>query len=102
MIFFSEYLRNCGESLQLYKGVKSKARKWYCFIFISEVMNNGYIDYNFNNLSCLDSFVLQVVCKRAGSLLAFSDEELQKVRLELDNMRAERDRLQEILKMAGR
>uniref|UniRef100_K1QJH5 Upstream stimulatory factor 1 n=1 Tax=Magallana gigas TaxID=29159 RepID=K1QJH5_MAGGI len=29
-----------------------------------------------------------------------NDEELQKVRLELDNMRAERDRLQEILKMA--
>lgn len=65
-------------------------------------MNKGYINYNINNLSCLDSFVLQVVCKRAGSLLAFSDEELQKVRLELDNMRAERDRLQEILKMAGR
>lgn len=102
MIFFSEYLRNCGESLQLYKGVKSKARKWYCFIFISEVMNKGYINYNINILSCLDSFVLQVVCKRAGSLLAFSDEELQKVRLELDNMRAERDRLQDILKMAGR
>lgn len=65
-------------------------------------MTKGYINYNFNNLSCLDSFVLQVVCKRAASLLAFSDEELQKVRLELDNMRAERDRLQEILKMAGR
>lgn len=66
-------------------------------------MNKGYINYNFNNLSCLDSLiVLQVVCKRAASLLAFSDEELQKVRLELDNMRAERDRLQEILKMAGR
>lgn len=65
-------------------------------------MNKGYINYNINILSCLDSFVLQVVCKRAGSLLAFSDEELQKVRLELDNMRAERDRLQEILKMAGR
>lgn len=65
-------------------------------------MTKGYINYNFNNLSCLDSFVLQVVCKCAASLLAFSDEELQKVRLELDNMRAERDRLQEILKMAGR
>lgn len=65
-------------------------------------MNKGYINYNINILSCLDSFVLQVVCERAGSLLAFSDEELQKVRLELDNMRAERDRLQEILKMAGR
>lgn len=65
-------------------------------------MNKGYINYNINNLSCLDSFVLQVVCKRVACLLAFSDEELQKVRLELDNMRAERDRLQEILKMAGR
>lgn len=65
-------------------------------------MTKGSINYNFNNLSCLDSFVLQVVCKCAASLLAFSDEELQKVRLELDNMRAERDRLQEILKMAGR
>lgn len=65
-------------------------------------MTKGYINYNFNNLSCLNSFVLQVVCKHAASLLAFSDEELQKVRLELDNMRAERDRLQEILKMAGR
>lgn len=46
--------------------------------------------------------MLQVECKHTVSLLAFSDEEVQKVRLELDNMRAERDRLQEILKMAGR
>lgn len=75
-------------------------------------LENGIVSYLLQRLWLKDPlitiliiyhvFVLQVVCKRAASLLAFSDEELQKVRLELDNMRAERDRLQEILKMAGR